>query len=57
MQGYELVTFFVAPSEFQNVCERDIRKFVVVFALSSRWPRGPVNMQGFELAAMFGGSN
>ena len=45
MQGYELVTLFVAPLDFQNLCERDPRKLVVVFCVFSRWPRDPVKMQ------------
>ena len=45
MQGYELATLFVAPSDFQNFCERDHRKLVVVFCVSSRCPRGPIKMQ------------
>ena len=52
MQGFELATLFVVPSDFQNFCERDPRKLVVVFALSSRWPWPPLKMQGFELAAI-----
>ena len=31
MQGFELATLFVAPSDFQNFCERDPRKLVGVF--------------------------
>ena len=30
MQGFELATIFVAPSDFQYVCERDPRKLVGV---------------------------
>ena len=52
LQGYELATLFVAPSDFHIFCERDPRKLVVVFCVSSRWPRGPLKMQGFELAAI-----
>ena len=32
MQGYELATLFVAPLDFQNFCEEDLRKLVGVLA-------------------------
>ena len=31
MQGFELATLFVAPSDFQNFCETDSLKLVDVF--------------------------
>ena len=45
MQGYELATLFLAPSDFENFCERDHRKLVVVFCVSSWWPRDPAKMK------------
>ena len=82
MEGFELATIFVAPSAFQNFCERDPRTLVGVFGVLievatgpcknggiragghfrapplifktfSGWPRDTVEMQGFELAAIF----
>lgn len=48
LQAFELATHFVAPSECQSVCVRDLRKAVVVFALPSRWPRGPCRHVGIQ---------
>ena len=41
MQGFELATLFVAPSDFQNFCERDPRKLVDVFCALIEVATGP----------------
>ena len=41
MQGYELATLFVAPSDFQSFCERDLRKLAVVFCALIEVATGP----------------
>ena len=55
MQGFELATLFVAPSDFQSFCETDHRKLVGVF-----WPlievvtghcKNAVNRAGGHLGA------
>ena len=45
MQGFELATIFVAPSDFESFWETDPRKLVGVFGPSSRWSRDTVKMQ------------
>ena len=41
MQGFELATLFVAPSDFQDFCERDPRKRFVVFCVVIEVATGP----------------
>ena len=41
MQGYELATLFVAPSDLQSFCERDLRKLAVVSCALIEVATGP----------------
>ena len=41
MQGIELATLFLAPSDFQNFCERDSRKLEGVFGFLIEVATGP----------------
>ena len=41
MQGIELATLFLAPSDFQNFCERDPRKLEGVFGVLIEVATGP----------------
>ena len=56
MQGYELATLFVAPSDFQSFCERDLRKLVVVFCALIEVATGPCKNAGIRAGGHFGGS-
>ena len=55
MQGYELATLFVAPSDFQNFCERDPRKLDVVFCALIEVATGPCKNAGIRAGGHFGG--
>ena len=55
MQGFELATLFVAPSDFQNFCERDPRKLVVVFCAFIEVATGPCKNEGIRAGGHFGG--
>ena len=48
MQGFELATLFVAPSDFQNFCERDPRKLDVVFCALIEVATGPCKNAGIR---------
>ena len=55
MQGFELATLFVAPSDFQNSCERDPRKLDVVFCALIEVATGPDKSAGIRAGGHFGG--
>ena len=55
MQGYELATLFVAPLDFQNVCERDPRKLVVVLGVLIEVATGPYENAVIRAGGHFGG--
>ena len=55
MQGFELATLFVAPSDFQNFCERDPRKLAVVFCALIEVATGPCKNAGIRAGGHFGG--
>ena len=55
MQGFELATLFVAPSDFQNFCERDPRKLVGVFGVLIEVATGPCKNAVNRAGGHFGG--
>ena len=55
MRGFELATFFVAPSDFQNFCESDPRKLVGVFCALIEVTTGPCKNAGIRAGGHFGG--
>ena len=55
MQGFELATLFVAPSDFQNFCERDPRKLDVVFCALIEVATGLYKNAGIRAGGHFGG--
>ena len=55
MQGFELATLFVAPSDFQNFCERDPRKLEGVFGVLIEVATGPCKNAVNRAGGHFGG--
>ena len=55
MQGIELATLFLAPSDFQNFCERDPRKLEGVFGVLIEVATGPCKNAVNRAGGHFGG--
>ena len=53
MEGIELATLFVAPSAFQNFCERDPRTLVGVFGVLIEVATGPCKNGGIRAGGHF----